>query len=322
MAANKNRDEFTPLTKRALEKQAGCKCSYPRCRRLTYAVSPDSEEELQIGEAAHICAASPGGPRYDMTMTRDERRSVDNGIWLCRTHARIIDVADAKFSVVLLHEWKQKTKKDAWESVMENIPYSTEQEPTLDELGEKLHEATFADLEIFRRTVRWPESRVMLTLKVNHIDGTLTTQELANAVTKLDDLILVAPPGMGKTTTLFQIAEGILESNVGSPIVVPLGNWATEGETIFNSILKRSAFRDFSEADLYTVASKPGVVLLLDGWNELDAGARIRAGVQIAGLKAELPELGFVISTRKQAFDVPLTGTRVNLLTLNEEQQI
>ena len=43
--------------------------------------------------------------------------------------------------------------------------------------------------------------------------------------------------------------------------------------------------------------------------------------MQVTKLKAELPELGLVISTRKQAFDVPFTGTRVDLLPLSEEQQ-
>jgi hypothetical protein len=36
----------------------------------------------------------------------------------------------------------------------------------------------------------------------------------------------------------------------------------------------------------------------------------------------ELPELGFVISTRKQALDIPFTGTRVDLLPLGDEQQM
>ena len=42
----------------------------------------------------------------------------------------------------------------------------------------------------------------------------------------------------------------------------------------------------------------------------------------VEALKAELPELGLVISTRKQAFDVPFAGTRVDLLPLNEAQQL
>jgi hypothetical protein len=67
---------------------------------------------------------------------------------------------------------------------------------------------------------------------------------------------------------------------------------------------------------------RPGIILLLDGWNELDSAARKRAAVQVARLQAELPELGLLISTRKQAIDVPVNGTRINILPLNETQQL
>ena len=323
MATNKNRDDFTSPTKRKIERQALSHCSNPNCRRVTHAASSDRQGEIRIGIAAHICAAAPGGPRYDSKMTSEKRASTSNGIWLCDVHARAIDAKDSKFSVELLHEWKRRTDEASWKSVIEGIPFGVEiLVPTLDELGNQLHVATSADLDVFRRTPKWPATTVSLTLKVDHVDEALTTRALANAATKLDDLILIAPPGMGKTTTLFQIAEGILDCNEGSPIIVPLGDWATENETILHSILKRIAFRGISEADLRSVASKPGVVLLLDGWNELDAAARARARAQVTTLKAELPELGFVISTRKQATDVPFTGTRVDLLPLSEEQQI
>jgi hypothetical protein len=127
---------------------------------------------------------------------------------------------------------------------------------------------------------------------------------------------------MGKTTTFFQVAEGILETGSGTPLLVPLGDWATEGMGLLASILNRPAFQGFSETDFRAVAAKPGVVLLLDGWNELDTAARERARVQITQLKAELPELGLAISTRKQALEIPFSGTRVDLLPLNHEQQM
>src|SRR6266404_590583 len=323
MAKNKNRDEFTPATKRKIEKQASGHCSNPTCRRLTHAVSSDGQREIDIGQASHICAAAPGGPRYDPNMTREERRAADNGIWLCDVCGRAVDSYDPKFSVELLHEWKKKTNEDSWRSIMHNIPYVPGmQPPTPDELGDRLRAAAAADLDVFRRTAKWPATTVALTLKVDHVEETLSTRALAKAVTTLDDLILVAPPGMGKTTTLFQIAEGVLETESGSPLVVPLGDWATEGASLLDSILKRPAFCEVLEVDFRAVAARPGVVLLLDGWNELDAVARERARVQVAALKAQLPELGFVISTRKQALDVPFVGTRVDLLPLSEEQQM
>ncbi|MCL8382943.1 NACHT domain-containing protein [Xanthobacter aminoxidans] len=325
MAKNKNRDEFSPATKRAIERQARGHCSNPACRRLTHAATSDGEGEINIGQASHICAAAPGGPRYDAQMTPDERAAADNGIWLCDVHGRAVDAKDSKFTVEELRGWKRQTNEDSWRSVMHNVPFGPDmQAPTPDDLGRRLRAAASADLAVFRRTPKWPGTNVALTLtlKVKHVDETLSTRALANAVTILDDLILVAAPGMGKTTTLFQVADGVLEIGNGTPLIVPLGDWATEGDALLVSILKRPAFNGISEQDFRTVATKAGVVLLLDGWNELDAAARERARVQITALKTELPELGLVISTRRQALDIPFAGTRVDLLPLDDEQQM
>jgi hypothetical protein len=323
MAKNSNRDEFTPAIRRAIERQARGHCSNPACRRLTHSSTSDGKGEISIGVASHICAAAPGGPRYDPNMTPEERRSVDNGMWLCDAHGRAVDAADSKFTVEELQKWKRLTDEDSWRSVMENVAYGPGMRPpTPDALRDRLRAAATADLTVFQRTERWPRSAVALTLKVDHVDEALSTQALATAVTTLDDLVLIAAPGMGKTTTVFQIADGILAIGNGTPLIVPLGDWATEGDTLLASILKRGAFTTISEAEFRAVAAKPGVVLLLDGWNELDVPARERARVQLINLKAELPELGFVISTRRQAIDVPFTGTRVDLLPLNNGQQL
>lgn len=325
MAKNKNRDDFTPATKRAIERQARGHCSNPACRRLTHAATSDGAGEINIGQASHICAAAPGGPRYDSNMTPEERRSAENGIWLCDVHGRAVDAPDSKFTVAELRDWKRQTNEDSWRSVMHNVPYGPEmQMPAPDQLLGRLRAAAAADLAVFRRTAKWPGTNVALTLtlKVKHVDEALSTRALANAVTTLDDLILVAAPGMGKTTTLFQVADGLLEIGNGTPLIVPLGDWATEGDALLATLLKRPAFNGISEQDFRAVATKPGVVLLLDGWNELDAAARERARVQITALKAELPELGLVISTRKQALDIPFGGTRIDLLPLDDEQQM
>jgi len=253
----------------------------------------------------------------------EERCSDENGIWLCDVHARAVDAKDSKFTVEVLRDWKKQTNEDSWRSVMDNITYGPEMRAlTPDALRDRLRAAATADLAVFQRTEKWPRTTVVLTLKVEHVDAALSTRALANAVTRLDDLILVAPPGMGKTTTLFQVAAGVLEIGNGTPLIVPLGDWATEGDALLHSILKRPAFRGVTETDFRAVAAQHGVVLLLDGWNELDAAARDRARVQITNLKAELPELGLVISTRKQARDIPFAGTRVDLLPLSEEQQM
>jgi hypothetical protein len=74
------------------------------CRRLTNSATSDRAGEINIGVASHICAAAPGGPRYDANMTPEQRCSADNGIWLCQDHAHAVDAPDSKFTVEELRE--------------------------------------------------------------------------------------------------------------------------------------------------------------------------------------------------------------------------
>jgi hypothetical protein len=274
--------------------------------------------------AAHICAAAPGGPRYDERQTSEQRKSADNGIWMCRLHGDAVDDKDSKYTVALLREWKAQAQTNAWRATLYNEGplASASRTPTVDELSRRIRAAAIANLDVFRRSNKWPSTAVALTLEVEGLSHPVNTSAVATALTTLDDLILVAPPGMGKTTTLFQVAEALLVKGNASPIIVPLGNWCTDGATLLESILKRHAFRGISEDELRAGAAKPGVVLLLDGWNELDVAARKRARVQVRCLQAELPELSLLISTRQQALDVPVDGRRINLLPLSRRQQL
>jgi hypothetical protein len=322
--AKKNRDDFTEQTKLKIAKRAGWLCSYPSCRYPTIGSTSDGDGEINVGIAAHICAAAPGGPRYDPGMTPEQRRSPDNGIWMCQIHGKAVDAKDPMFTVELLHEWKVKAQKESLRRVLNDDVAHGLMAQTLskDELGARLHAATAADLKVFRQSDKWPSTSIALTLEVEGLNDPVSTSALAMALATLDDLVLVAPPGMGKTTTLFQIAEAVLANSHFSPIVIPLGNWSADGLPLLESVLKRPAFRGITEDDLRIVAAKPGVILLLDGWNELDRDARKRAAVQVERLQLELPEVSLLISTRKQTLNVPVDGKLVNLLPLNETQQL
>ncbi len=318
----KNRDDFSERTKQQIGKRAGWICSFPACGKHTIGATSDGMGEINIGTAAHICAAAPGGPRYDESMSQEDRSSASNGVWMCRDHGKAIDSTDPQFTVGRLREWKRQAEEASWRRVLRNQGDNGQAVAINQNLADRLRAAVEEDLQVFRNTAKWPSTSVALTLEVDGFDAPVTTSALADAVITLDDLVLVAPPGMGKTATLFQIAEGVLLSGRGMPLVVPLGDWATESATILSSILKRRSFHGVTEGDLREAAARPGIVLLLDGWNELDAQARSRARVQVAALKAELPELGLIVSTRRQALDVPFAGTRIDLLPLNEGQQM
>lgn len=104
------RDDFNKPTKEALAKRVSYKCSNPTCGRQTIGPHSNIEKSTLIGVAAHISAASPGGPRYDVSLSKEERQSIENGIWLCENCASIIDKDPVSYSVSLLKSWKKETE--------------------------------------------------------------------------------------------------------------------------------------------------------------------------------------------------------------------
>ena len=101
-----DRDDFPEKVKRIVAQRAAYFCSRPECRKLTIGPHSDPEKALSDGVAAHICAASPGGPRFDATQTEDERRSLDNAIWLCHSCSDLVDKDEQAFPKEVLRKWK------------------------------------------------------------------------------------------------------------------------------------------------------------------------------------------------------------------------
>lgn len=104
------RDEFPERIKRIIAERAGHRCSYPSCRAATYGPQENSAGSINIGIAAHICAASPGGPRFDSAMSAEQRVHPDNGIWLCQTHAKLVDNDPQHYPVAELLRWKKEAE--------------------------------------------------------------------------------------------------------------------------------------------------------------------------------------------------------------------
>ena len=109
--AKSNRDNFSERTKRILRERVGGKCSNPSCNRETCGPSDNPDKSVILGDAAHIRAASPGGPRYDASMSVEERVHISNGIWLCKNCARLIDINAAAYPVEMLLKWKEEAER-------------------------------------------------------------------------------------------------------------------------------------------------------------------------------------------------------------------
>lgn len=107
------RDNFKKGDITKLSQRVALRCSNPDCRVPTAAPGETELGVNSIGVAAHIHAASPGGPRYDPSMTSLERGSISNAIWLCSNCSIIIDRDKASYTAKLLKEWKLNAEKTA-----------------------------------------------------------------------------------------------------------------------------------------------------------------------------------------------------------------
>jgi hypothetical protein len=107
------RDDFSKDVVDTLAKRVGGRCCNPGCRKLTVGPRSDPAKIVCIGVAAHITAASAGGPRFDASLTPEQRRQPDNGIWLCQNCAKLVDNDAAVFPVALLRTWKSKAEAEA-----------------------------------------------------------------------------------------------------------------------------------------------------------------------------------------------------------------
>jgi hypothetical protein len=79
-------------------------------------------KSLNVGVAAHITAAAPGGPRYDPSLTTEQRSDITNAIWVCQNCAKLADNDSVRFDATTLREWKETAEQAALEMVGKTVP--------------------------------------------------------------------------------------------------------------------------------------------------------------------------------------------------------
>jgi len=122
----RSRHDFKIEDKDILARRVGMRCSNPNCRQPTSGPQLDSSKTLNVGVAAHITAASKGGPRYDLALSKEERCSVENGIWLCQVCAKLVDNDAATYAVDILREWKRLSEEAARMAIEERAPVDSQ----------------------------------------------------------------------------------------------------------------------------------------------------------------------------------------------------
>ncbi len=342
---NSNRDNFSEKTKRTLAERVGLRCSSPGCERPTHGPSLCDTDRVNIGVAAHITSASAGtkekpGPRYDPLLTSAKRKDITNGIWLCQNCAKLIDSDIKSFPVALLLQWKKDAEALAFEAVATSGAIRQRTAMKLDDadkeylksltlpneddistISERMNIAAAIDIATFRSAREWPsyEIPLNLTLLGKSEQTTVTLDGIAKAVASTDGVCFISPPGTGKTTSLVQLADTIIDSGQIAALV-PLSEWSDRQESFFEFLIRRNAFHAFQQQHFMQLAYHGRLVLLLDGWNELNSDARKRAHHDLKTLRREFTQLGIVIGTRRQA--IPISGAIIKIEGLSNDQQL
>ncbi|RWM01751.1 MAG: hypothetical protein EOR68_09150 [Mesorhizobium sp.] len=318
------RHDFTKATIQFLRDQVGNRCSNPGCRRPTIGSAEKGQSIVNVGQAAHITAAAPGGPRYLATLTAEERASAENGIWLCQNCGKLIDSDSVHHTVELLRDWKRRAQDQAFVEVSTGR-LAAAANPASDGDETEIWTAAAADLAKFKRLETFPKHAISISLAIQDDDrGELVTAEgLAAGLSIERELLIAAPPGTGKSTAMIQIAEALVATRTFVPIIVPLNEWSVDTSVDFISeVVARNSFEGINPDRLRVLAASGRLAVLLDGWNELDDDARLAAATFIRKLRRDYSHLRLAGTTRQEAGDAPFNGRRVEVQPLSEDQQV
>jgi hypothetical protein len=147
------RDDFTESSARILAERVGFLCSNPDCGKATIGPHSNVLKSLKKGEAAHITAASPDGPRYDARLTSDDRRSIRNGIWLCSSCHTLIDKDEIRFTTDVVRAWKKQAEQEAFRRLSTGASEIGTEKPAADVIEDVLRR--YCD----DRVSEWDEAR-------------------------------------------------------------------------------------------------------------------------------------------------------------------
>jgi hypothetical protein len=152
----------------------------------------------------------------------------------------------------------------------------------------------------------------------------LELEDLQEMLTQGRRVVLEAPAGRGKTTTLSQLAGRFSTAN-SLTFIVDLPSWTQTGNNILVFIAGMHPFkaRGVDAGQLAKLYNERHFIFLLNGWNEIAETESHRAQLALAALEREYPKAGILVATRTHRIKPPLPGTtvRAKLRILNQRQR-
>jgi hypothetical protein len=156
-------------------------------------------------------------------------------------------------------------------------------------------------------------------------DGTdvLHLEDFKREMLQSRRLVIEAPAGRGKTTTLVQLAAR--QSGSGNvAFLIDMPAWLMMGTGILQYIAGIPEFqsRSITPDALARLQKVQHFSFLLNGWNEVSESDSVRAVQSLRELERHFPAAGILVATRTHHIVPPLPGAlRTRLLPVNREER-
>jgi hypothetical protein len=210
-----------------------------------------------------------------------------------------------------------------------HLKISIAYQPPVAELLGQVREAAaevIADWAVRTRGVGQPQlmlNAIALDESGNETAETFAVSDVRALLLRGFRIVLEAPAGRGKTTTLVQLADANGQA-AGVPLLIDLPAWVRSERDILDYAAQQPAFRSrgISAESLARLARTEPYLFLLNGWNEIAEIRSSDAVVVLAEVERTFPTAGIIIATRTHHVRPPLPGARrIRLLPLTAGQR-
>jgi hypothetical protein len=177
---------------------------------------------------------------------------------------------------------------------------------------------------------RWTEGKPVIDLRLVPLDdkgaetqGTVQLAGLDKLLRENRRLVIEAPAGRGKTTTLIQLARQHQETG-RLAFLVDLPAWVGRKVGIFDFLAGMPEFqlRGISAQALASLYRSQQLTFLLNGWNELAPAESENAASRIRELERSFVKAGIAIATRAHPVTPRLPGSsRFKIRTLTSAER-
>lgn len=160
--------------------------------------------------------------------------------------------------------------------------------------------------------------------KIDNDVQDITHEEIAIKLSNKHRLVLYGSPGSGKTTTLIQIAQKLIEQG-STPFIISLPEWVNSANDNLIDFLADNpcvSSKHITSENLLSLYKHGKLILLINGWNEVEPSNIQRATRLLTRVNREYTGAGIIVATRENSFTPPfLDESKLVINELSDSQR-